>query len=288
VVDGIKKSSGTKANLPLRGLGSLAEQVRRGIRISAGRMFRPGTNELVVGRAVSTQFRGFELGKTIRLASQNWVVVGEFEAGGSVFESEIWADVALLQSLYQRGSSVQTLRARLETPADLQKLIDYSEADPRLKLDVKSESAFYAAQSRGIGDLILYLGWPLAIAMSFGALSGALNTMYASVDARTREIATMRAIGFGSLPAFVGTMTESLLLSAVGGVVGALGTYLLFDGITAATLGSNFTQVVFALKLSPQLVVQSVFLALIIGFAGGLFPALRAARIPLLAAFRDP
>ena len=288
VVDGIKKSSGTKANLPLRGLGSLAEQVRRGIRISAGRMFRPGTNELVVGRAVSTQFRGFELGKTIRLASQNWVVVGEFEAGGSVFESEIWADVALLQSLYQRGSSVQTLRARLETPADLQKLIDFSEADPRLKLDVKSESAFYAAQSRGIGDLILYLGWPLAIAMSFGALSGALNTMYASVDARTREIATMRAIGFGSLPAFVGTMTESLLLSAVGGVVGALGTYVLFDGITAATLGSNFTQVVFALKLSPQLVVQGVFLALIIGFAGGLFPALRAARIPLLAAFRDP
>jgi putative ABC transport system permease protein len=288
VVDGIKKSSGTKANLPLRGLGTEALKVRRGIKISAGRMFRPGTNELVAGRAVSRQFRGFELGRTVRLASQNWVVVGEFEAGGSVFESEIWADVSLLQSLYQRGSSVQTIRARLETPASLQKLIDYAEADPRLKLDVKSESAFYARQSQGIGDLILYLGWPLAIAMSFGALAGALNTMYASVDARTREIATMRAIGFGSLPAFIGTMTESLLLSAVGGVVGALGTYLLFDGISAATLGSNFTQVVFSLKLSPQLVVQGVFLALIIGLAGGFFPALRAARIPLLAAFRDP
>lgn len=288
VVDGIKKSSGTKANLPLRGLGADALKVRRGIKISAGRMFRPGTNELVAGRAVSRQFRGFELGRTVRLASQNWVVVGEFEAGGSVFESEIWADVSLLQSLYQRGSSVQTIRARLESPASLQTLIDYSEADPRLKLDVKSESAFYARQSQGIGDLILYLGWPLAIAMSFGALAGALNTMYASVDARTREIATMRAIGFGSLPAFIGTMTESLLLSAVGGVVGALGTYLLFDGISAATLGSNFTQVVFALKLSPQLVVQGVFLALIIGLAGGFFPALRAARIPLLAAFRDP
>jgi putative ABC transport system permease protein len=183
---------------------------------------------------------------------------------------------------------VQTIRARLETPASLQKLLDYAEADPRLKLDVKSESAFYARQSQGIGDLILDLGWPLAIAMSFGALAGALNTMYASVDARTREIATMRAIGFGSLPAFIGTMTESLLLSAVGGVVGSLGTYLLFDGISAATLGSNFTQVVFALKLSPQLVVQGVFLALIIGLAGGFFPALRAARIPLLAAFRDP
>ena len=288
VVDGIKKSSGTKANLPLRGLGVLAQDVRRGVRISAGRMFRPGTNELVVGRSVSKQFIGFELGRTIRLASQNWIVVGEFDAGGTVFESEIWADVALLQSLYQRGSTVQTVRARLETAASLQRVKDYSEADPRLKLDVKSESAFYAGQSGGIGDLILYLGWPLAIAMSFGALAGALNTMNASVDARTREIATMRAIGFGSLPAFAGTMTESLLLSAIGGVAGALGTFVLFDGISAATLGSNFTQVVFSLKLSPQLVVQGVFLALAIGFAGGVFPAWRAARVPLLAAFRDP
>jgi len=154
--------------------------VRRGIRISAGRMFRTGTPELVVGRGVSKQFKGFELGRTIRLASQNWTVVGEFDAGGSVFDSEIWADVTLLQGIYQRGSSVQTVRARMENADRLKALQAYSDADPRLKLDVKSEADFYAAQSRGLSDLILYLGWPLAIAMSFGALAGALNTMYGS------------------------------------------------------------------------------------------------------------
>jgi putative ABC transport system permease protein len=287
VVDGIKKSSGTKANLPLRGVGPNAIQVRRGIRVVAGRMFNPGAPELVVGRAISKQFRGFELGSKVRLASQNWTVVGEFEAGGSVFESEIWADISLIQGLYQRGSSVQTVRARMENADQVKALIAFSDADPRLKLDVKSEQEFYAGQSRGLGDLILYLGWPLAIAMSFGALAGALNTMYASVDARMREIATLRAIGFSGLPAFVGTMAESLLLSAVGGVLGALTTYVLFDGISTATLGSNFTQVVFSLKLTPALVLQGVMLSLVIGFAGGVFPAWRAARAPLLAAFRD-
>lgn len=287
IVDGIKKSSNTKANLPLRGLGPLADEVRRGIRVVAGRMFRPGTNELVVGRAVQKQFRGFELGSKIRLASQNWVVVGEFEAGGTVFESEIWADVAVLQGLYQRGSTVQTVRARLSDPAQLDRIRAFSDGDPRLKLDIRSETDFYAGQSRNIGDLILYLGWPLAIAMSFGAIAGALNTMFASVDARTREIATLRAIGFRGTPAFIGTMVESLILAAIGGVVGAIGTYLFFDGVSAATLGSNFTQVVFSLKLSWSLVLQGLILAVVIGVVGGVFPAWRAARVPLLAAFRE-
>jgi putative ABC transport system permease protein len=287
IVDGIKKSSGLKANLPLRGLGEQADDVRRGIRVVAGRMFRPGTNELVVGRAISKQFRGFEMGQKIRLASQNWIVVGEFEAGGTVFESEIWADVALLQGLYQRGSTVQTVRARLSDPANIAKVQAFSDSDPRLKLDIRAERDFYAGQSRNIGDLILYLGWPLAIAMSFGAIAGALNTMFASVDARTREIATLRAIGFRGTPAFIGTMVESLILAAVGGVVGAIGTYLFFDGVSAATLGSNFTQVVFSLKLSWDLILQGLILALIIGFVGGVFPAWRAARVPLLAAFKE-
>jgi putative ABC transport system permease protein len=287
IVDGVKKSSGLKANLPLRGLGPLANEVRRGVKIVSGRMFQPGTNELVVGRAISKQFRGFELGAKMRLAAQNWVVVGEFDAGGTVFESEIWADVAVLQGLYQRGSTVQTVRARMDSPASLEKIRAFSDADPRLKLDIKTEKAFYAGQSQNIGDLILYLGWPLAIAMSFGALAGALNTMFASVDARTREIATLRAIGFQGTPAFIATMIESLILAAIGGLVGAVGTYLLFDGISAATLGGNFTQVVFSLKLSWSLVLQGLILALIIGLAGGVFPAWRAARVPLLAAFKE-
>ncbi len=287
VVDGYKKSTHTKANLPLRGLGPRAAQVRRGVTVTQGRMFRPGTNELVVGRAVSKQFEGFELGRKIKLGTQIWNVVGEFEAGGSVFESEVWADVAVLQGLYQRGSTVQTVRARLKDPSSLTEVQRFSDADPRLKLDVRAESVYYAEQSKQLGDVILYLGWPLAIAMSFGAIAGALNTMFASVDARTKEIATLRAIGFGGTPAFIATMVESLILAAIGGVLGALATYLLFNGLTAATLGGSFTQVVFALKFSWSLVLQGLILALIIGFVGGVFPAWRAARVPLLAAFKE-
>ncbi len=287
VVDGYKKSTHTKANLPLRGLGPRAAQVRRGVAVTQGRMFRPGTNELVVGRAVSKQFEGFELGRKIKLGTQIWNVVGEFEAGGSVFESEVWADVAVLQGLYQRGSTVQTVRARLKDPSSLTEVQRFSDADPRLKLDVRAESVYYAEQSKQLGDVILYLGWPLAIAMSFGAIAGALNTMFASVDARTKEIATLRAIGFGGTPAFIATMVESLILAAIGGVLGALATYLLFNGLTAATLGGSFTQVVFALKFSWSLVLQGLILALIIGFVGGVVPAWRAARVPVLAAFKE-
>ncbi len=287
VVDGVKKASRTKANLPLRGVGARAEQVRRGVVVTRGRMFQPGTNELVVGSAVSKQFEGFELGRKIKLGTQVWNVVGEFSAGGSVFESEIWADVAILQGLYQRGSTVQTVRARLTNPSSLSELQRYSEADPRLKLDVRAESVYYAEQSKQLSDVIMYLGWPLAIAMSFGAIAGALNTMFASVDARTKEIATLRAIGFRGTPAFIATMVESLVLAAIGGLLGAIATYLLFDGITAATLGSSFTQVVFSLKFSWSLVLQGLILALVIGLVGGVFPAWRAARVPLLAAFKE-
>jgi len=286
VVNGIRKSTGIKANLPLRGVGPNAQAVRSKVSIVGGRMFTPGVAEIVVGKGVSTQFEGFEIGNVVRLNGQDWTIVGTFDAGGSAFESELWTDATLLQSVYNRGSSVQTMRVKLTSPQAVTELQAYNDGDPRLKLDVRSEKAFYAAQAGGISDLVLYLGWPLAIAMSFGALAGALNTMYASVDARMRETATLRAIGFGGLPAFVGTMAEALLLSLIGGIVGSIGVYLLFDGLSASTLGGGFTQVVFSLKMSPELVMQGVILALVIGFVGGFFPALKAARAPLLAAFK--
>lgn len=286
IVNGIRKSTGIKANLPLRGVGPSAEAVRGKVNIVEGRMFQTGIADIVVGKGVASQFDGFEVGQTVRLNGQDWKVVGMFDAGGSAFESELWADVTLLQNVYNRGSSVQTMRVKLTSPAALSELVAYNDGDPRLKLDVRSEKAFYAAQAGGISQLVLYLGWPLAIAMSFGALAGALNTMYASVDSRMRETATLRAIGFGGFPAFCGTMAEALLLSAIGGLLGALGVYLLFDGLNASTMGGGFTQVVFSLKMSPELVAQGVILALAIGFVGGFFPALRAARAPLLAAFK--
>ena len=159
----------------------------------------------------------------------------------------------------------------------------YVENDARLKLDAKSEVEYFAEQASQTTDLIQKLGWPLAIAMAFGALAGALNTMYSSVTARAAEIATLRAIGFGGLPAFIGTLTKSLVLATIGGAIGAIATYFIFDGITASTLGGSFTQVVFSFQLSPALVGQGVIMALIVGLIGGLFPAFRAARLPIVA-----
>ena len=282
VVDGIKRSTKTKANLPLRGIGEQGTTLRKDITITAGRMFSRGSNEVVVGKALLREFEGFDLGSTVAFGATRWTVVGVFEAGGSVFKSEIWADLNVVQSLFNRNNVVQTVRARLTGPAALNELKSYSDNDPRLKLDVKSEAAYFAEQASQTSDLIQKLGWPLAIAMALGAVAGALNTMYSSVAARATEIATLRAIGFGGFPAFVGTLAESLLLAVIGGLLGAAATYLIFDGVTASTLGGNFTQVVFDFKLSPWLIAEGVALALIVGLIGGLFPALRAARLPIV------
>jgi putative ABC transport system permease protein len=210
-------------------------------------------------------------------------VVGIFEADGSVFESEIWADLPVVQSLFKRDNAFQTIRARLENEAALPTLKRYVDDDPRLKLDVKSETEYFAEQASRTTDLIQKLGWPLAIAMAFGALAGALNTMYSSVAARAVEIATLRAIGFGGFPAFVGTLVESLLLASIGGLVGAVATLLIFNGLSASTLGASFTQVVFSFQLTPALAAEGIILALLVGLIGGLFPALRAARLPIVA-----
>ena len=281
-VDGIKRTTNTKANLPLRGIGAEGARLRRGITLVEGRMFNPGSNEIVVGKGLRSEFSGFDLGQTVIFATTRWTVVGVFAAEGSVFESEIWADLPVVQSLFKRNNVFQTVRARLTSPAALADLKTYVENDPRLKLDVKSESEYFAEQASRTSDLIQKLGWPLAIAMAFGALAGALNTMYSSVAARAVEIATLRAIGFGGLPAFVGTLIESLILAAIGGALGALATWLIFDGFTASTLGASFTQVVFSFQLSPRLIEQGVVLALVVGLIGGLFPAIRAARMPIV------
>jgi putative ABC transport system permease protein len=283
VVDGLKRSTRTKANIPLRGVGPQGPAIRKGIALVAGRMFKPGSNEIVVGKALLSEFEGFEPGSTVMFGTSRWSVVGVFAAEGSVFESEIWGDLPVVQSLFNRNNYFQTVRAKLESPAALAALRDYAESDPRLKLDVKSEVEYFAEQASQTSDLIQKLGWPLAIAMAFGALAGALNTMYSSVAARTIEIATLRAIGFGGTPAFIGTLVESLVLATAGGVIGALATYLVFDGFTTATMGANFTQVVFSFKLSPGLLLEGVMLALTVGVLGGVFPAIRAARLPIVA-----
>ena len=282
VVDGIKRSSQTKANLPLRGIGEEGAAIRKDIELVAGRMFNPGANEIVVGKSLLSQFQGFDLGQRVKFLTTQWTVVGVFAADGSVFESEIWGDLPVVQSLFNRNNVFQTIRTRIESPAAFAELKRYADSDPRLKLDVKTEQEYFAEQSSQTSDLIQKLGWPLAIAMALGALAGALNTMYSSVAARSVEIATLRAIGFSGFPAFVGTLAESLLLAAIGGSLGAIATYLVFDGFTASTLGAGFTQVVFSFKLTLGLVAQGLVLALIVGLIGGLLPAIRAARMPIV------
>ncbi|TVZ41987.1 putative ABC transport system permease protein [Alteromonadaceae bacterium 2753L.S.0a.02] len=286
IVDGKRKSTGREVNLPLRGLDLKGIALRDNIEIIEGRAFTPGTNELMVGESVLMEFDGFELDKTIRLNNIEWKVVGVFSAGGSVFGSELWADAKTIQSQFNRGNSVQVMRVKLETPGDIQPLKDFFANDPRTNLDVFVENDYYAQQSQGMSDLIFYLGWPLAIAMAIGALAGALNTMYTSVSQRATEIATLRAIGFSGFSAFCGTLAEALVLSVIGGLIGGLAAFLLFDGITASTLGGSFTQIVFDFEISAAGFLHAIQLALVIGFIGGFFPALRAARLPVVVAFK--
>ncbi len=284
VVDALKISTNTKANISLRGVGLDAMAARKGIRITQGRMFAPGSNEIIIGRSVLSEFAGFALDGEKRFGANTWKVVGIFEADGSIFESELWADRAVVQSLFNRGSSIQTVRARLTSPAALAQLKAFAKSDPRLRVDVKSENEYYADQAKAIDNLVNYIGLPLSIIMSIGALAGALNTMYASVASRSSEIATLRTIGFGGFPTFVATLVESLVLSLCGAVLGAFLAWIFFNGMTTSTLGGSFTQVVFSLTLSPPQLVAGTLFATLLGFLGGFFPAWRAARQPILVA----
>jgi len=281
IVDGTSRASGLRANLPLRGLPLAGVALRHNVRIAEGRLFRPGTSEIVVGRSVMREFAGFELGKTLRLGQSVWSIVGVFEDGGTVRESELWGDVGVVQSVFKRANFFQTIRARLESPTALPQLKAYVDADPRLKLLVETEAEYFAEQARQSSDLIQRLGWPLAIVMAIGALAGALNTMYSSVASRSTEIATLRAIGFGRIPTFLGTLAEALALAVVGGVVGVVLATALFQGYSASTLSANFTQVVFTFRVTPGLCVSALVLALAVGALGGIFPAFRAARQPI-------
>jgi putative ABC transport system permease protein len=285
IVDGIKRSSGTKANLPLRGLSQAGLDIRKQIRIREGRMFTPGSNEIVVGAGLLREFSGYEMGKTIRLSGDTWRVVGVFESPGSALESELWADAPVVQSLFNRGTTFQTVRLALTSETEMAKFIEFIKSDPRLKgLKAQSEFAFFAEQASSSGRTITVVGFVLGTLMAIGALAGAWNTMYSSVSARAAEIATLRVIGFSGFSAFMGTMAEALVLSLIGALVGSGLMALFFNGMSASTLGQGFTQVAFRLEMSPGLVGGAIIVALVIGFLGGFFPGLRAAtQKPLLA-----
>ena len=285
VVNLPSKADGTDANAQFRGVGPQAWAVRGNIRIVQGRKFSPGLRELVVGTGAQSQFRGLDVGKTINLGNQRWAVVGTFASGDS-HDSELWADAETLASTYNR-QAYQSITVRTGGIAGFRQLKAAMDADPRLKLDVETTRDYYAKQSGQLSKLISILGTVIGAIMAIGAVFGALNTMYAAVAGRAREIATMRAIGFRGLPVVLAVMLETMLLALLGGVLGGLIAWLIFNGYSVSTLGSNFSQVVFQFKVSPQLLWSGLKWALGIGLVGGLFPALRAARLPVTAALRD-
>lgn len=287
VIDLQKRSTGTSANAPLRGVGPAAFEIRPEVRIVEGRKFRPGANELIAGRAAASQFEGLELGNTLRLGENTWTVVGIFEADGNLAESEAWTDVRVLQPAYRRGSSIQSVIVRLDSPASMRTFRDALTADPRLDVDVTPLNEFYAAQSRVLRTLIQVLGNLIALLMAVGATFGALNTMYSAVAARTREIATLRALGYRAGPVILSVLAESLLLALLGGLLGGGLAYLVADGYQTATLNwQSFSQVAFRLQVTPALLISGIAYALVMGLIGGLFPAWRAARLPVAEALR--
>lgn len=285
VVDGIKRTTQTKANLPVRGISSVGFDLRGNVEITKGRMFEPGKNEIIVGEAILREFDGFKLGETKRFGKTEWSVVGVFSTGGSAFESELWADSRTLQSQFRRGNNFQTVRVLLETPGDVSGMVEMVKNDPRLILDVETEADYFKEQGEALAGMV-QLGWGLSILMGLGALAGALNTMYTSVSDREQEIATLRAIGFSNISAFCGTLAESVVISLIGGVIGAIVSFSFMDGLSTATLGANFTQLAFTFEMDAELFQNGIKLALAIGFVGGFFPAWRAARLPVILAFR--
>lgn len=285
VVNLPSRADGTDTNVSFRGVGEEAWAVHDKLRIVEGRAFKPGLREIVAGRGARGQFGGLETGHTLMLGNQQWTVVGTF-ASGDAHESELWTDAQTLASTYNRGA-YQSVNVRTEGKAGFRQFKAAMAADPRLKLDVETTRAYYAKQGGNMGTLIAILGTVIGAIMAVGAVFGALNTMYASVAARAREIATLRALGFRGLPVVTAVMLETMLLALLGGLLGGLIAWAVFNNYSVSTLGSNFSQVVFQFKVSPALLWSGLKWALGIGLVGGLFPALRAARLPITTALRE-
>lgn len=282
------RSTGTDANVPLRGVQSQAISVRDKFKLVEGRMFERGLNELIVGTGARQQFAGLDIGSSIEVNQEMWPVVGIFEADGGLAESEIWVDAAVLQSAYRRGNSYQSVYVKLNSSESFEEFKDKLTSDPRLNVKPMRETEYYDSQSTTVYNMITGLGTIIAVIMGLGAVFGALNTMYTAVSARTREIATLRALGFRSGPVVISVVSESLLLAFAGGLIGAGLAWLAFDGFRAATLNwSSFSAITFSFDVNASLLAQGIIFALVIGLIGGLFPAIRAARQPVAQALRE-
>lgn len=282
------KKDASDANVPLRGVSEGVLKVRPSVKIVEGRMFNPGTNEIVVGRAASRQFAGLTVGSTTHWGQNTWQVVGVFDAQGSVAESEIWCDARVLQPAYRRGNSYQTVYVRLESVDGFQAFKDALTTNPQISVAAIREPDYYAAQSEVLHKIITTIGFIISGLMGAGAIFGAINTMYNAVATRTREIATLRALGFGNVPVVFSVLTEAVCLAVVGGLLGGLVAWIAFDGYQTSTMNfQSFSQVAFSFAVTPALLVQALVYSIIMGLLGGVFPAVRAARLPIVTALRE-
>jgi putative ABC transport system permease protein len=285
VVNVPKIDTGTASNITLRGVGLALSEVRPELKIVEGRMFRPAVRELIAGIGASKQFSGLAPGSVLRFRNADWTVTGIFSSNGDIHESELLGDVDTVGSSIERVGYSSAV-AILKTPDSFQAFKDALTSNPQLTVEVQRESDYYAAQSAQISNLINVIGTLVAVIMAVGATFGALNSMYSAVAVRGRELATLRAMGFSALPLLLSVMTEALLLSLLGGAIGASLAWMVFNGHTVSTLGGAFAQVVFKLTVTPQLISEGVIWACVIGLLGGLFPALRMVRVSVTEALR--
>lgn len=279
------KARDSSSNASLRGVPPVGFDLRPELSIIEGRRFEPGLQELIVGAKAHQQFEGLDIGEQVKLRGSYWTVVGVFESDGDAHESEIWADADTAQSAFNRNA-YSSMLVRLGDPADFEAFKQAITEDPRLQAEVRTEEDFFSSQSRNFKRTIGLLVTLVGVIMGLGAIFAALNTMYAAVSARETEIATLRAIGFGGGVVVVSTLIEAILLACAGGLFGGLIAYLVFNGYTVSTLGAGFTQVAFEFRVTAPLLVSGLVLSLLIGVVGGLFPAVRAARLPVVDALR--
>jgi putative ABC transport system permease protein len=283
-----KSAPDSPANVPLRGIETPGVQTREEVSIVEGRMFRFGTNEVIVGRAASRQFVGLNVGDTVVSGQNKWQVVGIFEADGGVAETEVWCDVHVLQGLYQRTNSFSVVYVKLDTTDSFAAFSQWLMANPQVHVSIYRENEYYRSRSEAMTRMIDTLGFGVASLMGIGAVFGAILTMYTAVASRTREIATLRALGFNTTSVVLSVLTESIVLGGIGGLIGGLGAYLAFNGYQTSTMNfQTFSQVAFAFRVSPRLLATGLFYALSIGLIGGLLPAIRAARLPISSALRE-
>ncbi|MEO6926713.1 MAG: ABC transporter permease [Rhodanobacter sp.] len=280
-----QKGSDQDANAQLRGVDEQAWALRPNLKIIQGRKFKPGLREMDVGQGAARQFAGMAVGDEVKLGTESWKVVGVF-ASGDAYDSEMWSDRQTVASAYRRGNSAESVLVKLTSAAAFDRFKAALASDPKLKVEATTTKDYFARQSAGLAKVIRFVGLTVGIIMAIGAIFGALNCMFAAVAGRAREIATLRAIGFRGVPVVVSVMLETMLLALFGGVLGALVVWLVFNGYTTSTL-SGFTQLVFRFQVSPQLLWEGLKWALAIGFIGGLFPAMRAARLPVTTALRE-